>query len=76
MIRTIGFNVKNLSDVKMFVNTGFDESDLLFIPFSPLPPPPTTTPQDETKDRKDDHSQNYPHDDPCDGPPRNTAARS
>ena len=71
MTQIVGLNVKNLSNVETFVSTGFDEGGV----FSISPPSPAT-PEDETKDKKDDHSQNYTHDDPCDGTLRNTVTRS
>lgn len=53
-------NVKNLSDVVTFVDTGFDKSKV------PLVPPSPTAPESKTDDGKNDHSEKYTHHNPCD----------
>jgi hypothetical protein len=62
-------DVKNLSDVVTFVNTGFDKREV------PLVPPPPTAPEGETNDGEDDHSEKYTDDDPCDSTLWNSSGR-
>ena len=66
MARITGLDV----NVETLVDTRFDETDVSF-----LPPPPTTAPEDESKDRKEEDPQNRTHNDPRDGTLRSAGPR-
>ena len=70
LTQTTGLNIKNLSDIETLVNTRLDESEV-----SLLTPPPTTAPEGESKDGKENRSKEYTHDDPRDSTLRNLGPR-